>query len=209
MDDRAGTASTLLKLGAATLGESGALPMHPRLAAAWPGAAVAAPAYPVLCAPADNLAIHAAVARAPEGSVLVVDASRDPERGFWGEVLTTGAEARGLAGLVIDGGVRDVAALEAHRFPVFATMVVLRGATKELPGTIGSPAQVGGVPVALGDWVVADADGVVVVPSSRLDEVLAAGQARADKEEGLFAALREGRTTVELLQLDTSPIIEG
>ena len=67
----------MLELGAATLGESGGLPMHPRLAAAWPGAAVAAPAYPVRCSPADNLAIHAAVTRAREGSVLVVDASDD------------------------------------------------------------------------------------------------------------------------------------
>jgi 4-hydroxy-4-methyl-2-oxoglutarate aldolase len=202
-------ASTLLELGAATLGESGALPMHRRVAAAWPGAALAAPAYPVRCSPADNLAIHAAVTRAPEGSVLVVDASETPERGYWGEVLTTGAEARGLAGLVIDGGVRDRAALVAHRFPVFATMIVLRGASKELPGTIGSPVEVGGVPVAAGDWVTADADGVVVVPSARLDEVLTAGRARADKEQGLFIALRGGKTTVELLGLDTSPIVEA
>jgi 4-hydroxy-4-methyl-2-oxoglutarate aldolase len=208
MDD-ATTKSTLLALGAATLGESGALPMHHRLAAAWPGAAVAAPAYPVRCSPADNLAIHAAVTRAPEGSVLVVDASATPERGYWGEVLTTGAEARGLAGLVIDGGVRDLAALESHRFPVFATMIVLRGATKELPGTNGAPVEVGGVPVTAGDWVVADADGVVVIPGERLYVVIAAGQARAVKEEGLFTALREGRTTVELLELDTSLIVEG
>jgi 4-hydroxy-4-methyl-2-oxoglutarate aldolase len=207
--DEATTRSALLALGAATLGESGALPMHPRLAAVWPGAAMAAPAYPVRCSPADNLAIHAAVTRAPTGAALVVDASVTPERGHWGEVLTTGAEARGLAGLVIDGGVRDQAALEAHRFPVFATMIALRGATKELPGTIGSPVHVGGVPVTMGDWVTADADGVVVIPGDRLDEVLAAGQARADKEQGLFTALREGRTTVELLDLDTSPIVEG
>lgn len=209
MGDEAARASTLLELGAATLGESGALLMHPRVAAVWPGAAVAAPAYPVLCSPADNLAIHAAVVRAPKGSVLVVDAGQVPERGYWGEVLTTGAEARGLAGLVIDGGVRDRSALEAHGFPVFATMVALRGATKKLPGTNGAPVQVGDARVASGDWVVADADGVVVIPSGQLDEVTAAGRARADKEDGLFAALRDGRTTVELLELDTSPISEG
>jgi 4-hydroxy-4-methyl-2-oxoglutarate aldolase len=92
---------------------------------------------------------------------------------------------------------------------VFATMVALRGATKEHPGTNGSPVQVGDAPVALGDWIVADADGVVVIPSGHLNEVLTAGRARADKEEGLFAALRGGKTTVELLQLDTSPIVEG
>jgi 4-hydroxy-4-methyl-2-oxoglutarate aldolase len=69
--------------------------------------------------------------------------------------------------------------------------------------------EVGGVPVAAGDWVTADADGVVVVPSARLDEVLTAGRARADKEQGLFIALRGGKTTVELLGLDTSPIVEA
>jgi 4-hydroxy-4-methyl-2-oxoglutarate aldolase len=206
-DDK--TSAALLELGSATIGESGGLPMHPRLKAVWPGAAVAAPAYPVRCAPADNLAIHAAVARAPRGHVLVVDVGGLAERGYWGEVLTTGAEARGLAGLVIDGGVRDAAALFAHRFPVFSTMVALRGATKELPGTNGSPVAVGGVTVALGDWVVADADGVAVVPTGLLDEVLAAGRARAAKEEGFFEALRAGGTTVELLGLDVSLVTEG
>ena len=203
------TGSELLELGSATLGETGASPMHPRVRAVWPGAALAAPAYPVRCSPGDNLAIHGAVARAPEGSVLVVDVGGLAERGYWGEVLTTGAEARGLAGLVIDGGVRDSAALEAHRFPVFATIVALRGATKELPGTNGAPVEVGGVMVERGDWVVADADGVAVVPSRRLEEVLVAGRARATKEDGFFQALKAGRTTVELLGLDLGPVPES
>lgn len=200
------TAAELLELGSATLGETGAAPMHPRVKAVWPGAAVAAPAYPVRCSPADNLAIHAGVARAPEGSVLVVDVGGMAERGYWGEVLTTGAEARGLKGLVIDGGVRDAAALEAHRFPVFSTLVALRGATKELPGTNGAPVEVGDVRVEQGDWIVADADGVAVVPAGRLDEVLVAGRARAAKEDGYFEALRAGSTTIELLGLDLSPV---
>jgi len=203
------TAKALAVLGAATLGESGGLAMHPRLAAVWPGAALAAPAYPVRCAPGDNLAIHAAVARAPFGSALAVDVGDVADRGYWGEVLTTGAEARGLRGLVIDGGVRDRSALEGHRFPVFASMVALRGASKELPGTNGLPVEVGGVRVAAGDWLVADADGVVVVPADRLEAALAAGQARAEKEDGYFASLRAGRTTVELLGLDVSSVAEG
>src|ERR1700694_5564128 len=115
------TTEVLLSLGSATLGESGGRPMHPRIHAAWPGATLAAPAYAVTCSPSDNLAVHAAVAEAPAGSALVV-AVDPPERGYWGEVLTTGAEARGLRGLVIDGGVRDVAALDAQRFPVFIAL---------------------------------------------------------------------------------------
>ena len=193
-------------LGAATLGESGGLPMAPRIHAAWPGARVSGPAFPVVCATADNLAIHVAVAEAPAGSVLVASVGDEPARGYWGEVLTTGAEARGIIGLVIDGGVRDVDALAAHRFPVFSAMVALRGASKTEPGTTGAPAHVGGVEVERGDWVVGDADGVTIVPQSRINEVLAAGRARAAKEEHLFAQLKAGHTTLDLLGLDDAPI---
>jgi 4-hydroxy-4-methyl-2-oxoglutarate aldolase len=199
-------AAPLLELGAATLGESGGRPMRARVHAIWPGARLAAPAFPVRCTPGDNLAVHVGVTAAPPGSVLVVDVGPVPELGYWGEVLTTAAEARRLAGLVIDGCVRDVAALEAHRFPVFATGIALPGATKNRPGAVGAPAPVGGVAVAPGDWVVGDADGVTVIGAATLERVLDAGRARADKESGFFTALRGGATTVELLGLDTSPI---
>jgi 4-hydroxy-4-methyl-2-oxoglutarate aldolase len=199
-------AATLQRLGSATLGEAGGLPTDRRLKPAWPGAALAAPAYPVRCTPGDNLAVHVAVTTAPAGSVLVVDVGPVPDRGYWGEVLTTAAEAAGLAGLVIDGGVRDVAALEAHRFPVFSSTISLPGARKDQPGTVGAPVMVGGVPVAMGDWVVGDVDGVTVVPEPSLDAVLAAGEAREAKEAGFFAALRAGATTVELLDLNASLI---
>jgi 4-hydroxy-4-methyl-2-oxoglutarate aldolase len=199
------TAATLMTLGSATLGESGGRPMHPRIRAAWPGASLAAPAYAVSCATSDNLAVHAAVAEAPAGSALVV-AADPPERGYWGEVLTTGAEARGITGLVIDGGVRDVAALEAHRFPVFSALIALQGAVKVAGGEIGGVARVGDVDVATGDWVVCDRDGVTVVPAAALSEVVERGRARAAKEAVMFAELRAGSTTVELLDLDTTPV---
>jgi 4-hydroxy-4-methyl-2-oxoglutarate aldolase len=199
-------AAALLVLGAATLGESGGRPMRPRIRAVWKGATISAPAYPVRCTPGDNLAIHVAVTTAPAGHVLVVDVGDEEEFGYWGEVLTTSAQARGLAGLIIDGGCRDVAALEAHRFAVFSTTVALRGASKTAPGSVGAPAPVGGVEVHTGDWVVGDADGVTVIPAAAVDDVLAAGRARAAKEEGLFAALNDGATTVGLLDLDPSPV---
>jgi 4-hydroxy-4-methyl-2-oxoglutarate aldolase len=194
------------QLGAATLGESGARPMSSRVRPAWPGARISAPAFPVTCAAGDNLAIHVAVAEAPAGHVLVVSVGKEAERGYWGEVLTTGAEARGIAGLVIDGGVRDVSALQAHGFPVFSTMIALRGATKEHPGRVGGSSIVGDIQVEQDDWIVADADGVAVVPHGKLDDVLAAGRAREAKEAKYFEELRAGRTTIELLGLDTSPI---
>jgi 4-hydroxy-4-methyl-2-oxoglutarate aldolase len=200
------TAEVLRRLGAATLGESGGLATDRRLKPAWSGAVLAAPAYPVGCTPGDNLAVHVAVTSAPRGSVLVVDVGRVADRGYWGEVLTTAAEAAGLAGLVIDGGVRDVAALEAHGFPVFSSTIALTGASKDQRGTVGRPVRVGGVLVTLGDWVVGDVDGVTIVPGDALAAVMAAGQAREEKEVGFFASLRSGSTTVELLGLDASLI---
>ena len=137
---------------------------------------------------------------------MVVDVGTERELGYFGEVLTTAAEARGLIGLVIDGGVRDVAALEAHGFPVFATGIALKGATKELPGAIGTEVEVGDVSVHPGDWIVGDADGVTVVPRDHLEDVLTAARARADNEAHLFGELQRGATTIDLLGLDPSPI---
>jgi 4-hydroxy-4-methyl-2-oxoglutarate aldolase len=202
-------AAAFARLGAATVGESGGLAADRRLRPAWPGATVAAPAYPVGCTPGDNLAVHVAVTKAPRGSVLVVDVGQVADRGYWGEVLTTAAEAAGLAGLVLDGGVRDVAALQLHGFPVFSAAIALTGATKDRPGTVGVPVRVGGVRVSAGDWVVADVDGVAFVPRQSVDDVLAAGQDREAKEAGFFEALRAGSTTVELLGLEASLVRQG
>ena len=194
------------RLGAATVGESGGSPMRASVRPAWPGARVAGPALPVVCTPGDNLAVHVALTRAEPGTVLVVDVGDEPERGYWGEVLTTAAQHRGVAGLVIGGGVRDVDALRRLRFPVFCTLISLRGATKQHAGSVGGVAHVGGVDVAVGDWIVADPDGVTVVPGGRLDDVLAAAEARERRERHLFDELRAGRTTVDLLDLDPAPV---
>jgi 4-hydroxy-4-methyl-2-oxoglutarate aldolase len=196
----------LLQLGAATLGESGGRPLAPRMRPAWSGAAVAAPAFAVVCAAGDNLAIHAAVAEAPAGVVLCVEVEGQPQLGWWGEVLTTGAQARGIVGLVIDACVRDAEALERLRFPVFSIGIALPGAQKVGPGRIGGDATVGDVRITTGDIVVADRDGVVAIAADTLDAVRAAGHSRATKEQEYFEQLRAGRTTVDLLHLDTSPI---
>jgi len=199
-------ADQLLTLGSATLGESGAAPLNPRIRAVWHGAAVAAPAFTVACAPGDNLAIHAGVARAPRGHALVVALEDATERGYWGEVLTTAAEAAGITALVIDGTVRDVAALERHHFPVFARGIALRGASKGGPGSTGGAIVIGDHTVNTGDWIVADADGIVVITADTLDATLATGLERAAKEEHFFEELRAGQTTVALLSLDVTSI---
>jgi 4-hydroxy-4-methyl-2-oxoglutarate aldolase len=204
--DPAALGAELLRHGTATLGESGARRMRSRIRPVWSGAEVAGPAVPVRCTPGDNLGVHVGVTVASPGSVLVVDVGEERELGFWGEVLTTAAQARGIAGLVIDGCVRDVAALAAHGFPVFSSGVALTGATKEMPGSVNREIVAGDVEVAAGDWIVGDVDGVVVVPRADVDAVLAAAEARTKKEGGLFDALKAGKTTLELLGLDPSPI---
>jgi 4-hydroxy-4-methyl-2-oxoglutarate aldolase len=195
-------AGALLSLGSATVGESGGRILDRRLRATWPGAAIAAPCFPVRCAPGDNLAIHIALTRAPAGSALTVEIPDDREHGYWGEVLTVAAQARGVRGLVIDGCVRDTRAIQQRGFPTFATGTALHGTTKTGPGAIGEPAHVGGQRLAAGDWIVADEDGVVVIDAAHLDLVLDAAAARQHAESQYVRELQRGASTVDLLGLD-------
>ncbi|RQR41388.1 RraA family protein [Burkholderia sp. Bp9142] len=190
-------------LGTSTLFEASGLStsaVDPAIRTVWPGAAVAGPAYPLECSPGDNLAIHIAMEQVPRGSVLVVSTGGFVS-GYWGEVLTVAAEAAGVAGLVIDGGVRDIAALVARRFPVFTRGVSMRGTIKASAPSVGQPISFAGTPVAAGDLVVADDDGVLVIPVAHVDATVVQGQARAEKEARMMDALREGRSTLELMEL--------
>src|SRR5947208_14159297 len=123
------------------------------------GMRVVGPALPVACPPVDNLTFHAAVAAAARGDVLVVQC-HDFAFGVWGEVLLTAAQARGIAGLILDGAVRDVPALERSGFPIFCRAVSMRAATKVQRGMVPMPVAVGGQVVRPGDAVAADATGV-------------------------------------------------
>lgn len=199
-------ATELLGFGAATVGEAGGRTMSPRIRAAWCGARLCGPALTVRCSPGDNLPIHVAVARARAGTVLVASVGGDEEHGYWGEVLTTAALANAVAGVVIEGGVRDISALTRLGFPVFSTMTALPGTTKVRPGEVGAPVEVGGTRVQTGDWVVADEDGVAVVDRLEVEKVTEAARARAEKESRFFEELRAGKTTLELLGIDPSPV---
>ena len=119
-------------------------------------------------------------------------------------MLTTGAQARGIAGLVIDACVRDVDALERLQFPVFSIGIALPGAQKVGPGRIGGDAVVGDVRISTGDIVVGDRDGVVAIAADSLDAVRAAGAGRAAQGIRVLRQLRREQTTVDLLNLDTS-----
>lgn len=190
-------------LGSATLYEACGQPcaVDPQIRSLWPGAVIAAPAYPLQCSPGDNLAIHIALERAPHGSVLVVDTG-DFIAGYWGEVLTVAAEAAGIVGLVINGGVRDVAAIAKRRFPVFTRGVSVHGTVKASAPAVGLPMVFGGVAVAAGDLVVADDDGVIIVPAAAVAGTLQAGEARAARESVMMSQLSQGATTLQLMGLD-------
>ena len=158
------------------------------------------PALTVQGPPGDNLWLHRAIAQAAPGEVLVVTVSGAHEFGYWGGIMTTAATARGLAGLVIDGCVRDGDELVASGFPVFARGRAIHGTAKvaAAAGRVNEPIVLGDVTVASGDLVVGDADGVVVLARDSVQEVLAAARAREKKEASIAGALRQGRTTLEV-----------
>ena len=191
-----------LELGTSTLYEAngGVGALDPAIRPVWRGAALSGPAYPLICAVGDNLAVHRALERCSPGDVLVVDAAGD-QSGYFGEVLTRAAQARGVRGVVMDGGVRDIDAFERLRFPVFARLISMRRSVKVSPGRIGEPASVGGVLVSPGDVVVADTDGVFVCAASRWEATLKAGEARAAREAGLIKRIEAGELTLDLLDL--------
>ena len=187
----------LLALGSATVYEASGLDCYlpATLRPVWSGAEVVGTALPVRTAAGDNLPLHLALEQAADGEVLVVDAGAAPH-GYWGEVLTVAAQQRGVRALVIDGGVRDTAQLEQLGFPVWSSWVALRGTGKDDVGSVGEPITLGVAPVARGDLVVGDRDGVVVVPADRVPDVLTAARGRAEKEAGYLQRLRAGETTM-------------
>lgn len=154
--------------------------------------------------PGDNLIFHHALLKARPGDVLVVDAKGYLEAGPWGDILSEAAMLRGLAGLVIDGAVRDAEAIEEMGFPVFCRGLSIKGTGKNQPGKVGEPIVIGGAVVRTGDVIVGDRDGVVVVASEDAESVLDQARRRAEKEAAFRQSLREGRTTVELLGLDSA-----
>lgn len=165
------------------------------------GAHIAGRAVTAAVQPGDNLAVHRAVLECRPGDVLVV-AANGHLAGYWGEILAVAALCRGVAGLVIDGGCRDVAALRRRNFPVWSAGVSVHGTTKKAPGTVNCPVAAGGVLVAPDDYMVADDDGVVCIAAARVEEVLAAALARAEREERVMAGLVEGGTTFELMGIE-------
>lgn len=197
--DAAGTTLTadelneLLEIGASTVYEGSGQEwwVDPRIRPAWRGARLAGPAFTVKAGLGDNLALQRAVREAPAGAVLVVDAGGGAF-GHWGGILTEIALLRGLAGLIIDGTVRDIDEIEKLGFPIFSTGIAMRHANKSDPGVIGEQITLAGRTVEAGDVVVADADGVAIVPSGSATAALEAARARAERERLRIATIRRG-----------------
>jgi 4-hydroxy-4-methyl-2-oxoglutarate aldolase len=163
-----------------------------------PGSRAAGPARTVRCGQGDNLMVHAAVAEALPGEVLVLTMPEPAPVALVGELLATQAKGRGAAALLVDAAVRDLEELRELGLPIWARYVRVSGAEKRVPGTIGEPVTVGGATVRQGDVVVLDADGVVVVERERVEEVLAAARERAERERVKRAQLEAGALSYDL-----------
>lgn len=162
------------------------------------GTVVSGRALPVKCPGGENLTIHRAIYEALPGDILVVGTGEPTECGYWGDIMTLAAVERGIAGLIIDGCVRDTESIRAHGFPVFASGTAIRGTAKTGSGTIGEELTIGDATVRTGDFVSADGDGIVAVPAGTEDAVFARVQERQAKEIRVRELLRQGRTTLEI-----------
>jgi len=170
--------------------------LSPTIRPAWRGARVVGPAFTVQGAGGDNLALHVAILEASRGDVLVVDAGA-ADFGHWGEVLTVAAQERGIAGLVIDGGVRDTAEMRGLGFPVFSNSIAMAGTRKDFGGVFRRTVHVGGRAIDQGDLIVGDVDGVVAIPRDLLPQVLTAADDRVEEERGIIERLRAGSRTID------------
>jgi 4-hydroxy-4-methyl-2-oxoglutarate aldolase len=190
----------LARLGTATVHEAAG---HARvvdvpLIQVVPGSRAAGPARTVRCGQDDNLMVHAAVAEAAPGEVLVLTMPEPRPVALVGELLATQAKAAGVAGLLVDAAVRDLDQLRAVGLPIWARYVRVTGAEKRVPGVIGEPVEVAGATIRRGDVVVLDADGAVVVELERIDVVLKAGLAREEHEREKRARLEAGELSYDL-----------
>lgn len=194
-----------------TLGEQGVATIHeaqgrtgllnPYMRPIYPTAKVAGSAVTVSCQPGDNLMIHAAVEVCQPGDVMVVVTTSQSTDGMFGELLATSCQAHGIAGLVIDAGVRDVADLTAMNFPVWSKAISAQGTVKATAGSVNIDVVCAGAIVRPGDVIVGDIDGVVVVKRELAAEAAQLGQQRLEKEQKSRARLKAGELGIDFYGL--------
>jgi 4-hydroxy-4-methyl-2-oxoglutarate aldolase len=191
------------ELGVATVheaqGRSGL--MRPYMRPIFPAARIAGAAVTVACQPGDNLMIHASIDVVERGDVLVVAPTAESTDGMFGELLAESCRAYGVAGLVIDAGVRDVSELTAMQFPVWSKAISAQGTVKATPGSVNIPVVCAGALVNPGDVIVGDLDGVVVVAREQARDVAHLGEQRRAKEERSRERLRSGEKGLDMYGL--------
>ncbi len=194
----------LLKLGASpvsdALDKGGAMDHEMRPWSA--NARMAGPAFTVQLHTADILMVSKALAECPAGHVLVIDGHGERNTALWGGLTTMSALRKGLAGVVVDGAIRDLADIRASKLPVFARAVVPNAGGAQYAGKLQVSVACGGAVVHPGDWLVGDDDGVVVIPASRLEETLEKATRIVEAEKRIAKAIRAGVEVATLLRVD-------
>jgi 4-hydroxy-4-methyl-2-oxoglutarate aldolase len=201
--------ATLARLGVATIHEAagrvGVVDFD--LTQVVLGSRVAGPARIALCAPGDNSMVHAAVAHARPGDVLVLTSTEPAPVALVGELLVTQAQQQGVVGILVDGSIRDLDELVEIGLPIWARWVRAQGATKGTIGKLDVPVVVGGAEIAPGDLVVMDCDGAMALPHARIDEVLPLALERAEREAGMRKRYEAGELSYDVNGL--RQIVEG
>ena len=203
------TAAALAEFGSATVHEAmGRIGYAgPRIRPIQQGAAIAGTAVTVRVAPGDNLMVHAAIEQARAGDVIVVVPVTDSPHGFIGELMATQMQVRGVRGYVTSGGVRDTAELRAMAFPVWSAHISAEGTVKDTAGSVNVPVILDAVEVHPGDVVVADDDGVTIVPRRLAADALTAARARSDRESQSRARYEAGEISMDVNSL--RPVLDA